>query len=416
MRNFRSPSLNRKSDPSRKIFLPSLILSYFAIMPPLILTAYLLLSIGETFGTSEAFTSQIRTAASIIAAITAVLMGAWSVRFNRKLLLILGLVIINISALGCIIAPNFPMLLLAFSLSGLGSALVAPMTLTLIGEFLPRNERPSAIGWVFTGGSLAFIIGAPIIGFLASVGGWRFAFLGLMTPAPLLSILLVIKGIPRFPPSSSNNTSSKMYWQGFKKIFTNRSATVCLVSNALGMAAYQALELFGAAYFQIHFQIPLEFTFIYFSGGAVFYIFAYQISGRILNRFGMKEVTIFTSVGASICIISFMNMPTLWLFLSFVYLSCFFDGIRRTAANSLTLEQVPEYKGSIMSLNSAFFYIGIALGASLGGLILLLVEDFYAGVGLVLGMMSLLIAIFFYFAVIDPTKTEEAVGIGRSKN
>jgi predicted MFS family arabinose efflux permease len=298
------------------------------------------------------------------------------------------------------------MMLVAFALSGLGSAMVASMTLTLIGEHLPLQKRPSAIGWVFTGGSLAFIISAPIIGLLAIVGGWRLAFLGIMLPAPLLSFLLVVKGVPSLSQSSQNTTPNETYWKGFKKIFSNRSATVCLISNALGMAAYQALELFGAAFLQINFQISLEFIFIYFSGGATFYILAYQISGRVVNRFGMKPVAIVTSVFASLCIISFMNMPNLWLFLAFVYLSCFFDGIRRTAANSLTLEQVPEYKGSIMSLNSAFFYIGIALGASVGGLILLLWEDYYAGVGLVLGIMSLLIAILFYFVVSDPTSTE----------
>jgi predicted MFS family arabinose efflux permease len=406
MINSEAEPLNERFHITRRFFLPSLVFSYFAIMPPLILTAYLLLNIGETFGTPEAITSQIRTAASILAAITAVFMGAWSVRFNHKLLLLLGLIFINISALGCIFALNFSMMLLAFALSGLGSAMVASMTLALIGEHLPLQKRPNAIGWVFTGGSLAFIISAPIIGLLAIVGGWRLAFLGIMLPAPLLSFLLVVKGVPSLSQSSQNTTSNETYWKGFKKIFSNRSATVCLISNALGMAAYQALELFGAAFLQINFQISLEFIFIYFSGGATFYILAYQISGRVVNRFGMKPVTIVTSVFASLCIISFMSMPNLWLFLAFVYLSCFFDGIRRTAANSLTLEQVPEYKGSIMSLNSAFFYIGIALGASVGGLILLLWEDYYAGVGLVLGIMSLLIAILFYFVVSDPTSSE----------
>jgi len=391
----------------KRHLLPSLVISRFAISPPAILTAYLLIDIGHTFGTPVGVTGQIRTGASLIGAITAVLMGAWSVRFKHKSLLLLGLSFLCISAIGCTLALNFTMMLIAFSLYGVGLAMVMPMIFALVGEHFPLEQRARAIGWLFTGGSLAFIISAPVIGVIAVFGGWRLAFLGVMFPAPLLSLMLTTKVVP--PPAQSLQLprSQRQYMEGFKRIFGNSSALACLISSALGNAAYQALELYGASFFRERFLVSLEFTSIYFLGGASSFVLGFQVSGRVINRFGRKPVMILTSIVAGICIISFMNMLNLWLFFVFAFLSCAFLGMMSTAASSLTLEQVPDFRGSMMSLNSTAEFMGAALGAGVGGFVLFFWN--YAWIGLVLGTMNLIIAILVYFVIIDPTSTESYV-------
>ena len=70
---------------------------------------------------------------------------------------------------------------------------------------------------------------------------------------------------------------------------------------------------------------------------------------------------------------------------------------------SLTLEQIPDFRGTMMSLNAAAGFMGGAIGAGVGGLVLLWWN--YAGVGLVLGSMSLVISPLVYFIVVDPTST-----------
>ena len=71
------------------------------------------------------------------------------------------------------------------------------------------------------------------------------------------------------------------------------------------------------------------------------------------------------------------------------------------ATNSLTLEQVPIYRGSMMSLNSGSWNIGVSLGAGFGGLVLLLWN--YQVLGLILGIMLISASLIYYFAVNDPT-------------
>jgi len=184
-----------KSSPGR-LFLPSLAFSYFATGPLGVLISLLLIDIGETFGVSEGVMGQINTLYSIVAVVFALLMGILSLRFKHKSLLLTGLLFISISALGCLVAPNFILMIVSYSISGLGWAMVSPMCVTLIGEYFSLEKRASAVGWIIAGGALSFVIGAPIIASIASLGGWRLAIIGFVIPVLLASLLLAFISLP----------------------------------------------------------------------------------------------------------------------------------------------------------------------------------------------------------------------------
>ncbi|MFX0210333.1 MAG: MFS transporter, partial [Candidatus Hodarchaeota archaeon] len=81
-----------------------------------------------------------------------------------------------------------------------------------------------------------------------------------------------------------------------------------------------------------------------------------------------------------------------------------FSGLLATASFSLTLEQVPNFRGTMMSLRTAATGMGAALGAGVGGLALNWLD--YEGIGIALGAMSLTATFIFYLLVSDPTSIE----------
>ncbi|MFQ6123078.1 MAG: hypothetical protein ACE5R6_00510 [Candidatus Heimdallarchaeota archaeon] len=95
-----------------RVFLPSMALSYSVAVLPTLMIGVLLLDIGPTFNQSVGVTGQLQTAASLVAMLSALLMGAWSVRFNHKSLLLMGLLATSLATAGCFLALNFPMLLI----------------------------------------------------------------------------------------------------------------------------------------------------------------------------------------------------------------------------------------------------------------------------------------------------------------
>jgi predicted MFS family arabinose efflux permease len=386
-----------------KLILPSLVFSRFAIAVPEILTGLLLIDIGLTFGYSVGAAGQIRTICSIVAVFFSLLMGILSVRFKHKLLLMTGLLLVSISALACSFASNFSVMLLSYSISGLGSAMVAPMAFALVGEHFALEMRPNAIGWIMTGAAVSYLVGSPAIGFIADFGGWRLAFLGYVLPVSLLTLMLAAKGLPTTVRGPQVAMSRGSYFEGFKGVFSNRSADACLIGSALVMATYQAVLVYSASFYRQRFLVSTGLASIFVLGGALFFTLGAMVSGRFVKRIGRKPLTVLTSFLGGIFIVSYTSLPNLWLSLAARFLGGLFIGMTSTASNSLTLEQTPKFRGTMMSVNSAAGNMGSTLGAGVGGLALLLFN--YEGMAISLGVMGLVGAVIFHLLAIDPTRT-----------
>jgi predicted MFS family arabinose efflux permease len=385
-----------------RLFLPSLVLSRFATTPRGIILSLLLIEIGLTFGLPVGVTGQIGTAGSIAAFVSSLLMGIMSIRFKHKSLLMTGLLLLSVALLGCSQAPNFILLLMFTILAGLGAAMVMPMTTTLVAKHLPLQKRTRAIGMLMATLSVSFLIGAPVISYISNIGGWRLAFLVYALPFPLLGLSLAFKGLPHESESEKTSTSKRSLADGYKGVLSNRSAVACLLGNALSSATFAGITLYSISFYRQHFLVSKGMATYFMIGLSLSYTIGALISSRFVNKFGRKPVTIISVFMTGVFIIFFTIVPYLWLSLGLTLVGCFFAGIRVTANISLTIEQVPEFRGTLMSISAASANMGSALGSGLGGLALLLFD--YEGVGPSLGLLGLASAIIVHLFAVDPTR------------
>jgi predicted MFS family arabinose efflux permease len=386
-----------------RLFLPSLAISNFAIGPLGVLVTLLLIDIALTFEVSLGVMGQIYTFSYVISVIFALFMGVLSVRFRHKSLLVTGLLCVGVSALGCFFAPNFNLMLISYSLSGVGTAMVFPMAITLVGEHLHLEKRGNAVGWIIAAGSLSYLIGAPVISFIVNIGDWRLTLLGFVIPISLASLFLAFIGLPS--TSRKQQTTNKTNYLGsFKGVLLNMSAVACLAGNVLRTASFVAIVLYGISFFRQRFLVSTDFASVIIIGAALCYTLGSLVAGRLVNKFGRKSLTVLTALLAGIFIIAFVYLPNLWLSLALIFLGSWFSGMASSAANILTLEQVPKFRGTMMSINSAALSLGNALGSALGGLALVLFS--YEIMGSILGVMGIVAAIIFHLLTTDQSPPE----------
>lgn len=131
---------------SGRLFLHSLVMASFASGPIAVLAALLLIDIGNTFNAPVGIVGQINTSRSAIAFVSALLMSVLSIKFKHKSLLLTGLLLIIISAVGCYLALDFTSFLISYSLSGVGFAVITPMTFAMVGEHISLEKRANAVG------------------------------------------------------------------------------------------------------------------------------------------------------------------------------------------------------------------------------------------------------------------------------
>ena len=103
---------------------------------------------------------------------------------------------------------------------------------------------------------------------------------------------------------------------------------------------------------------------------------------------------------AALSILAYLDIPNIWLSLAARFLGSTFSAIVFTAANALTLEQVPRFRGTVMSLSQASFSLGGVLGTGLGGLMVLL--SGYEAMGISHGAMMLVAMLILYFLAKEP--------------
>ena len=395
--------MSEGSDPgdgkrSRRV-LPSLLLSTFATYPNSVISTLLLLEIGISFNQPVGVMAQMRTLGSVVGFLSALAMGALSVRFRHKTLLLSGLLILGFSALGSGASPNIAALFALYALSGLGTAMVEPMVSTLVAEHYPVEERSRVLGWMGAGGGLSFIIGGSVVGYIAFTWGWRSAFIGYAMILSLIGLVLSSRGIPSGRHRGIAGEVGIL--TGFRAIASNRSALACLLGNLLASAMGQGIYLFSISYLkEVQLLSPGLASTVFSASSACFFLGSLAC-GWVVGRIGRKKATVFSMLAFSVLTVLYPFLPGVWWVVASVMAGHLFAAVQYAASASFSLEQLPGARGSMMSLHSASSYIGYALGTSIGGLMLL-----YSGwgtLGAILGGLGLVATAIYVFLVRDPT-------------
>lgn len=350
-----------------------------------------LIDIALTFGKQLGEASQMMTLSSILGAATALAMTFLTIRFSPTHLHNLGLIFCVISVLGCIFTPVYSLFFILYGISGIGSTLVVPMTTTITGELTSGEERSRSLGTIMAGPALFYLIGYLAVGFIAD---WRLAFIYFSTPLIALSAILSLRILPVIELKAPNTSLS----MGIRKIFGDRSAISCLLTKVL-TGVWIVFLSFAASFFRDSFNISILTISLIFAGGAFIYAFGAFYGGRFIPRFGSKNMTTITWILMGLFLIIIMNIGNAFISLAMAYLLSLISGINLTASTGLTLSQVPEYRGSMMSLNSASASLGTSLNIALMGFLL---TNYGWGIGsIVVGVLGILSGVLNHILVTE---------------
>jgi DHA1 family putative efflux transporter-like MFS transporter len=278
-----------------------------------------------------------------------------------------------------------------YGFAGIGIALVGPMSRALVGNLYPIEERTRALAWLTTGVTFSYIIGAPIIGFLAEMGDWRTPFLFFCLPILLIAIAMAFGGLPETRVISNENSS---FFSDYTGIFYERSAVACLLATILTSMAWQSIGFYSTSFYREVFDIPANVAATFITIGSLCTTLGIQASGWLVSKYGRKTVSVVMGLVSGLCIIGFLLMQSLIVSLFIRFVAGIFGGVAWNSVASLTLEQGAEQKGLIMSLYSASMNLGLAFGSAIGGLMIILFG--YEFMGVFLGLMQIISVIIIF--------------------
>lgn len=368
----------------------ALALSTASTGPQIVALSLLMPEISAALNAPITQLGQLNTAFSVVAIIGSIAMGAITVRYPPKRLLVTGIITLLIGIIGTSLSTGYTQMVMFFVLYGVGTSLTLPVVSILLTLY-PQQERTTALGRIYSGRSLTSILATPVIGFLAAAYGWRAGYLWFGAPLILLSVIMVAAKVPEQPTSGANVD----LMSGFKKIAANRSALACIAGAALSLAFFNSLMVFNGAYMRNNLGLSLETASLAMSVTFIAIAVGQVISGTLADRLGIKTTTWLSTLigGISLLLYFSVKLPIPVAILASA-IGTGMAGTTMTTMATLALEQVPDSRGTMMSLNSAAMNVGGMLSTVIGGLAIDSLG--FSGYGLIMAAISLAAAITFF--------------------
>lgn len=152
--------------------------------------------IQENLGAGLSDILWISNAYTLVLAAFILVGGSMGDLFGRRGVFLSGVALFVIASMLCGLAPNPAALIAGRAAQGLGAALLAPISLTLIAAAYPKEERGKAIGAWAAASAIMTAVGPPLGGFLAEAVSWRWIFF-INAPLGALAILLTLWKTPK---------------------------------------------------------------------------------------------------------------------------------------------------------------------------------------------------------------------------
>lgn len=278
---------------------------------------------------------------------------------KRSLLFLMGLFALGNTC--CALAPGFHLLLAARILTALCHGAFFGIGSVVAVNLVPREERAQAIALMFTGLTLANILGVPAGTALGLRFGWRVTFWALV-PIGILAIL----GLWRLIPSQPSEPVPLRH--ELRAVLRLPVLLVLLLSTLSSVSLFCVLTYIAPTLETITHLSPDTVTWVLVLFGAGITV-GNLLGGRLSDW--RQMTTIFGGFGALAVVLFIMpfTLPHAYPAMAAVFV---WGLVHFAAGAPLQPRIVEKANGANLAatLNQSAFNLGNALGATLGGLLL----------------------------------------------
>lgn len=270
----------------------------------------------------------------------------------------------------CAFASNYGVLVVARILIALVSGMLVAIAMTYAPDVTTEQYRTKFIAWVFSGFSIASVVGVPVGTWVANTFGWRWAF-HLVNVLTVVLMVLMVMVLPR------NSRIVKIGFLPQFRLFFDRRIQLGVLAVVFGAAATYVFYTYLTPIMRDEVHVPEQ----YLSVGLVIFgaacLWSNLYGGKLADRGrGVEPLTHIRPIYCAHAVLMASLIVTHWVpvygALLLVVLGMFMY-LQNSASQVLYMDVASQsHPGSLnlaASLNSMSFNIGIAIGSAVGGVV-----------------------------------------------
>lgn len=325
----------------------------------------LLLEVSAELGVSIASAGLLISGYALGVVVGAPVLTALTARWPRKIVLISLMIVFTIGNAACALAPSYGMLMAARIVTALAHGTFFGVGSVVATGLVAQDTRASAIAIMFTGLTVANIVGVPFGTWLGQQFGWRATFWAVaLVGLAALTIIIVLVPKDRGNPETSD-------WRSDLKAISRRPVVLGLLTTVLGYAGVFAVFTYIAPALTTITSFPKQAVspiLLVFGGGLVA---GNLLGGKLADRHLVATVLgTLTTLGL---VLALMTVALHQKFAAVIFVGLL-GAAGFAAVAPLQMWVLEKAQGAGQSLASSFniaaFNLGNAVGAWAGGTVI----------------------------------------------
>lgn len=322
--------------------------------------------LSDAFHISLAKASGIVSVFAVTYAAGTPFLTAFSGRFSRFQITLCFVGIFIITSFLCAVVTLYPLFLLFRIVNAVLCGTLFSLSMAYASEISTPENQPKAVAAIFLGTSIASVLGMPLATAVSQLIGWRgsFILIGVLSSAVLLVMYRTL-------PKHSGKTGTSVIRQFV--IFKDAriiSGVLCVMFISAGV---YTVYTYLSPIFSSELKIPTHFLSPALVGYGLMAIFSNILSGKLAEKSGMRKMPMIFALQAlclavmplAVCqsISGFLCIYLLGLLMYLV------NAPSQMLFMNVAKENYPDCVNLAASFSPVFYNFGIAIGSSLGGLI-----------------------------------------------
>jgi YNFM family putative membrane transporter len=309
---------------------------------------------------TAAITLGLASSFSLSYALGFLIWGPVSDHYGRRVVLLIGMLMLLAGTLACAFAPSLAWLTAIRCLQGLAASSFAPVALAWLSEVYTGKRRATAIGAMVTAFLLAGIFGQVLASWLALHWDWRWVFILSALALALLTLLLAAQV---YETVHQDRILGALYHRFIELFgFAIRPATLLL-----SIAHFSSLLSFVAMYTALGWYLAVfdlePMAVLWLRLAALPCMFAALLVGPLAARIGMSRVAIVGYVLAALgLLLQALGGSWLWLIVSASLV--FVTGIALAVPSMISqfARLAAPNLGMGMAINGFVLFVGASVG------------------------------------------------------
>jgi len=305
------------------------------------------------------------SAFALVIAITGPFMTLLVSGFDKKKIMLTAILIFLFTGIVSFLSPPFWLLLLVRIFPAFLQPVYIATALSVAVSKADSNNKNELMSIVFSGIAIAMVTTVPLATYVASVFSWEYSFL-VQAIVSLIAVIAIYIGLPNMPV-----TEKKSYGSQFM-ILKQPLFIISAMMNFFMITAWFSTYSYFVEYLnKVNGMDDSMISFMMFLFGLVG-VFANRVSGKMLNRNVARTTALFLSGTLIIPVLLYFYSADRFVIIAVIALWGFLYAPSFLNASTYMISSAPHALEFANSLATSFGNLGVTLGTTLGGLVIMM--------------------------------------------